>query len=130
MALNSPTSARTGDPAAHRRLAGPFAARRLDAVLARLDGEGPWRPLVALGGEPSTSLDLVVTGAALCAVEDLDAAVALLRRVLVPGGRLVFLEHVGGAGVLGGMQRASDRLYATWPAGCHVCHDVHAGLKR
>jgi hypothetical protein len=127
MALNS--SARVGDPAGHRRLLGPPAGRRIDAVVDRLDVDGPWRPLAALAGEPSASLEVVATAAALCATDDLAASVALLRRVLVPGGRLLFLEHEGRPGLFGALQRASEPLYSSMPGGCHVRHDVHRALR-
>jgi hypothetical protein len=103
---------------------GPLAGRRL---VER--GDGPWRPLVALGGEPDGSLAEIVTGAAFCATDDLAGAVATLRRVLEPGGRLVFLEHVGRPGAMGLVQRVSSPLYAAMPAGCHVDHDVPVALK-
>ena len=40
------------------------------------------------------SFDFVVSTLVLCSVPDLDATLAEIRRVLRPGGRLVFLEHV------------------------------------
>jgi ubiquinone/menaquinone biosynthesis C-methylase UbiE len=43
---------------------------------------------------PDSSFDAVVTMLVLCSVADLGAALAEMRRVLRPGGRLVFLEHV------------------------------------
>jgi hypothetical protein len=104
---------------------GPFAARRL---VVR-DIGGPWRPLAALGGEPDGSLAEIVTGAALCQTDDLAGAVAMIRRVLEPGGRLVFLEHVGRPGALGVVQRLSSPAYAAMPLGCHVDHDVPGALR-
>lgn len=132
-ALNSGrplTTARIGDPTTHRRVLGPLAARRLDARIAHLPGDVPWRPLDALGGEPDDSLDAVVAVGALCATADIDVAVATVRRVLVPGGQLHFVEHVGRVGALGAMQRAAGRVWSGVPQGCHVEHDVPAALRR
>jgi ubiquinone/menaquinone biosynthesis C-methylase UbiE len=41
------------------------------------------------------SFDTVVCALALCCVPDPAAAIAEMRRVLVPGGRLLLLDHVG-----------------------------------
>jgi ubiquinone/menaquinone biosynthesis C-methylase UbiE len=40
------------------------------------------------------SQDVVVSTLVLCTVADVDASLAELRRVLKPGGRFLFLEHV------------------------------------
>ena len=43
---------------------------------------------------PDASADAVVSTLVLCSVDDVAAALAEVRRVLKPGGRFVFLEHV------------------------------------
>jgi SAM-dependent methyltransferase len=43
---------------------------------------------------PDQSMDAVVSTLVLCSVHDLDASLAEIRRVLKPGGKYVFLEHV------------------------------------
>jgi len=44
---------------------------------------------------PSNSVDVVVTTIVLCSVIDPERALQEIQRVLVPGGRYYFLEHVG-----------------------------------
>ncbi|MFI1996349.1 class I SAM-dependent methyltransferase [Actinoplanes sp. NPDC020271] len=41
------------------------------------------------------SFDTVVCALALCTIPDPRAAIAEMRRVLVPGGRLLLLDHIG-----------------------------------
>jgi ubiquinone/menaquinone biosynthesis C-methylase UbiE len=41
------------------------------------------------------TFDTVVCALSLCAIPDPRAAVAEMRRVLVPGGRLLLLDHIG-----------------------------------
>ncbi|MGY0489771.1 class I SAM-dependent methyltransferase [Streptomyces sp. WG-D5] len=43
---------------------------------------------------PDASFDTVVCGLALCCIPDDRAAVAEMRRVLVPGGTLLLIDHV------------------------------------
>ena len=55
----------------------------------------------------------------LCTVEDARAAIAEVRRVLRPGGRLLFVEHVKAASPrLAGWQ---DRLAGPWAAFAQGC---------
>ncbi|HRX83973.1 MAG TPA: class I SAM-dependent methyltransferase [Phycisphaerae bacterium] len=43
---------------------------------------------------PNGSFDAVIATLVLCSVSDADRALAEIRRVLRPGGRFVFMEHV------------------------------------
>lgn len=58
-------------------------------------------------GLPSGSVDVVVCTLVLCTVPDPAAALAEVRRILRPGGRLLLIEHVAApqGGVLASLQR-------------------------
>jgi len=60
------------------------------------------------------SFDFVVSTLVLCTVADPAAAVRELRRVLRPGGRLVFIEHVRSDSPR--LARWQDRLARPWHA--------------
>jgi len=78
------------------------------------------------------SYDAAVVSFVLCTVPDQDAALAEIRRVLRPGGKLCFLEHVR-ADTLG-LARMQQVLDATvWPrlfGGCHLSRDTAAAIER
>jgi hypothetical protein len=112
-----------GEPAIHRRVMGPIAARALDERIDRLPAAGTWQALA--GVEPGT-VDQLVAVASLCGARDADDHAAGLRAALAPGGRLLFLEH-GGHGLV---HRMSDRAYSASPFGCHVDVDVTGTLRR
>lgn len=75
------------------------------------------------------SFDAVVSTLVLCTVPDQRAALAEIRRVLRPGGRLLFMEHVRG---LGRIARWQDRLLPLWRrlfAGCHPNRDTISAIE-
>jgi SAM-dependent methyltransferase len=66
-----------------------------------------------------SSFDTVVSTLVLCTVTDPERAVAEVARVLRPGGRLLFLEHVRAeSGWRATMQRRSVRPWASFADGC------------
>jgi ubiquinone/menaquinone biosynthesis C-methylase UbiE len=69
---------------------------------------------------PDASADAVVSTLVLCSVDDLDAALAEVRRVLKPGGRLVFIEHVAAPpdSLLRRVQRGIRPLWGVIADGC------------
>jgi ubiquinone/menaquinone biosynthesis C-methylase UbiE len=72
-------------------------------------------------GLPASSADVVLATLVLCSVDDVGRALAEVRRVLRPGGRFVFVEHVAApAGTwLRRVQRASAPLWRCMADGCH-----------
>lgn len=71
------------------------------------------------------SIDTVVTTYALCTIPDPLAALREIRRVLAPGGRLLFCEH--GRAPDESVRRWQARLTPHWQkiaGGCHLDRDV------
>lgn len=77
------------------------------------------------------SFDAAVLMGVLCSVPDPAAALAELRRVLVPGGELRFWEHVRSRSVaFRAVQRAGDRLFWTRAlGGCETTRDTAAAIE-
>ena len=65
------------------------------------------------------SFDTVVSTLVLCTVRDPGRALTEVRRVLAPGGRLLFLEHVRSQDP--GLARWQDRLDPLWRRFGHGC---------
>ena len=65
------------------------------------------------------SFDHVVCTLVLCTVADVPAALAEIRRVLRPGGRLHTIEHVRADGWLGKVQDLIRPLWGYFGAGCN-----------
>jgi ubiquinone/menaquinone biosynthesis C-methylase UbiE len=98
--------------AAFRRMASALASRRGIAVDI-VDGVAESIPF------PDNSFESVHVGLVLCSVGDVSASLDEIRRVLVPGGRLVVLEHVRGEGAMGRFQDLIAKPWSWLAAGCH-----------
>lgn len=78
----------------------------------------------------SGSFDCVVCTYTLCTVHDPSAALAEMRRVLRPGGKLLFAEH--GLAPDANVAKWQSRLEPLWSriaGGCHLTRDVPRLLK-
>ncbi|HWM49259.1 MAG TPA: class I SAM-dependent methyltransferase [Xanthobacteraceae bacterium] len=76
------------------------------------------------------SVDSVVTTWTLCSIPNAGAALAEMRRVLRPGGRLLFVEH--GRAPDAGVRVWQDRLTPVWrtlAGGCHLNRPIRAMIE-
>ncbi len=76
------------------------------------------------------SFDSIVCTYTLCTIPDPVAALKEMRRVLKPGGKLIFCEH--GRAPEESVRRWQDRLQPLWgrlAGGCHLGRDIPALLQ-
>jgi ubiquinone/menaquinone biosynthesis C-methylase UbiE len=95
----------------------------------RLERSGRRATLVRASAQalpfPDASFDTVVSTVVLCSVPDQDEALREIRRVLRPGGQLLFAEHVRSDDPR--RARWQDRLERPWrlvAGGCHPNRDT------
>ncbi|MCB5424613.1 class I SAM-dependent methyltransferase [Altererythrobacter sp. CC-YST694] len=117
-----------------------FAA--IDPSPAMLDGalkaaqEKGWQADIRIGkGEaipfPDDSFDTVVCTYTMCSVTDQTRVLAEMRRIMAPGGRLLFLEH--GRAPEPGVYRAQRMIEPVWKrmmGNCHLTREVRPAVKR
>lgn len=111
------------NPYFHRRLAQEARRRRLELVLHPVGAEQ-----VDL---PDASVDAVISSLVLCTVDDPASVVAEVRRILRPGGRFVFLEHVG-ARPGSAVRRVQEAVFRPWRwvfEGCHTTRDTARTIR-
>jgi ubiquinone/menaquinone biosynthesis C-methylase UbiE len=79
----------------------------------------------------AASFDVVVSSLVLCTTPDLPGALAEVHRVLVAGGRLLFLEHVADDERPDRL-RWQHRLEPLWKrlaGGCHLTRRTHDAIE-
>lgn len=110
----------------------PGMRRRAERRIELLGRDGV--TLVGAGAEslpfPDAAFDTVVSTLTLCTVEDPERAAGELRRVLVPAGRLLVLEHVGGTDATARWQRRIEPVWRHVARGCRLTRDTRTTLER
>ena len=94
-----------------------------------IDASGLDVEFIDLPGEEipleSKSVDTVLVTFSLCSIDDAAVALEGMRRVLKPGGKLLYCEH--GAAPDGRIRRWQDRLNPAWKrvsGGCNMNRDI------
>jgi ubiquinone/menaquinone biosynthesis C-methylase UbiE len=111
------------EPEPHLRRLAQAAARQAPVPIRVVAGTAE-----ALPARDAT-VDAVVASLVLCTVADPDQALAEIGRVLRPGGRLRFYEHVRATDPR--LARWQDRLERPWGwlvGGCHPNRDTPAAI--
>jgi len=81
---------------------------------------------------PDASADAVVSTLVLCSVDDLAATLRQILRVLRPGGKFVFIEHVAAPRGTR-LRRWQDRIEPIWRVigdGCHPNRETWAAIEK
>lgn len=122
------------DPGRVERLWGLEPSAEMAAMARRSAGELPFPfEIIGLPGEEipleDCSVDTVVVTYTLCTVHDTNAALAQVRRVLRPGGRLLFCEH--GLAPDRSVRRQQSLVNPAWRllgGGCNLDRNIPALL--
>lgn len=105
-------------------------------AMARRAARQSTRPLTLVGGTAEAmpvadhSVDAVVMTWTLCSIGDTSRALAEIRRVLRPDGRLLFVEH--GLSEDRRVARWQDRLTPLWKrisGGCHLNRPIDTLIR-
>lgn len=75
------------------------------------------------------SFDTIVCTLVLCTVPDLRGALARIRTLLAPGGKVLFLEHVKTTGLRGMVQTVATPVWRHAMAGCRLDRDTPKALR-
>ena len=80
---------------------------------------------------PDASVDAAVSTLVLCSVGDPARVLGEIARILKPGGRFVFIEHVASTpgSLRGRIQHAINPLWKIIGDGCHLTRDTESALR-
>ncbi|GMV13241.1 MAG: methyltransferase domain-containing protein [Myxococcales bacterium] len=80
----------------------------------------------------AAAFDYVVSTLVLCSVPDLEAALGEIHRVLRPGGRLVFIEHVAAEDRPERLawQERLEPLWVRIASGCHLTRRTDRAIEQ
>ena len=109
------------EPSARLREMTRQAATGASVAVSLIEGSAEAMPLDAM------SFDTVLTSWTLCSIADARRALGEMRRVLKPGGRLLFVEH--GMAPDRGVLWWQDVLTPAWSrlsGGCHLNRPIRA----
>ncbi len=123
------------DPAVHvigvepNRFLHPYLKQEADRRGLSLELHGGGAETLNLADQ---SVDAAVSTLVLCSVESPTAVLSEIMRVLKPGGRFVFLEHVAASGA-SRLRWWQEKLHRLWGAvfdGCHPDRETWVPLER
>lgn len=80
---------------------------------------------------PAASIDTVLVTYTLCSIPGVERALEHMRRVLKPGGQLLFCEHAAAPDA--GVRRVQGWIEPVWKrlaGGCHLTRDTPLLLER
>lgn len=105
------------EPDPHMRSRAASRSRSVDVPVELVDGRAEHLPF------PDDRFDAVLAGMVFCTIEDPDAALEEVVRVLAPGGEFRFFEHVHADGSVGTSQRVLEPAWRRLAGGCHLTRD-------
>lgn len=106
------------EPDPHMRTRATRAARETGLPVDLRDARAESLPY------PDDSFDAVIAGVVFCTVQDPDAALEEVDRVLKPGGEFRFLEHVHADGWRGTGQELLEPVWVRAAGGCHLTRET------
>jgi len=107
------------EPSGGMRVKAQRAIARQSLPVELLDAPGEALPL------QDGSVDTVLLTFTLCTIPDAPHALGEMRRVLKPGGRLVFLEHgLAPDAVIARWQRRVEPVWKRLGGGCHLARPI------